>query len=132
MGRHWNPGITVAEVDSFAKSTWEGVNHDPYQAHLYLSVCCEESGMHLLDNPAGFGYAGARWAVVIRALNWKGGGYWAYSEHHIFEVNKAIARLFAGRNYSESTIHRWHNSGNRDNDRQYAMNVSIISKYNGR
>lgn len=122
----------MSEVDTFSKSTWEGVNGDPYQAHLYLAVSCEESNMHLLDNDAGFGYSGARWAVVIRALNWHGGGYWAYAEHHVYEVNKAIARLFASRNYADETVWKWHNSGKVENDRRYALNVSQISKYNGR
>jgi hypothetical protein len=129
FGQHWNPKITVYEVDSFAKSTWEGVKGDPVQAHLYLSVCCEESNMRLLDNAAGFGYSGATWPLIRRSLGWKGPGWWTYAEYHPYDVNKAVSAYFAHKKYDETTCWKWHNSADPKNNLEYALKVTWIKNF---
>ena len=126
--RHWNPDITVQEVNVFCRSTWDGVGRDDRKARLYFHVSIQESGLHQIDNKAGFGWSGATWPVIKRSLGWKGPGSWIWVERHPYQTNRAIAAYFA-KKVDENNVSWWHNADDPLRNVRYAEKVAWIKNY---
>jgi hypothetical protein len=92
--------------------------------------------MVCLDNQAGFGYCGATWPVVLKALILDGfrfpdGGWWTFCEKYPYRVNQALADYFALHYPSLSQVWRWHNNPDPNNNVDYQRKVVWINRYCG-
>jgi hypothetical protein len=126
--KHWHPDVSVEEINCFCSSTWAGVNQDDRKARLYFHMAICENGVHQMDNKAGYGWGGATWPVIRKALGWKGPGCWLWAEKHPYLVNKAVSHYFASK-VDESNIQWWHNSPDPINNLTYAKKVAWIRRF---
>jgi len=121
--------MTDYELDCYCWSSWMGMKgNDKVYEYFHLSLL--ECGMKRINNTEGFGYSGATWATIFRALKEYGiefpkGGWWNWCEKHPFELNEALASYYLNHKMNPR---RWHNRTPEENG-DYMWNIFLIKFY---